>query len=99
MNCMAFRYPSRVPFNKLKMETYLFLDSVTPSTAFAKLAVNQGEKTQKWWLNTYVIVCEKKKDALNITLSNSINFTNVHLCNQKRTFTVIPRPVLRCIAL
>ena len=47
MNCMAFRYPSRVPFNKLKMETYLFLDSVTPSTAFAKLAMNQGEKTQK----------------------------------------------------
>ena len=36
-----------MPFNKLKMETYLFLDSVTPSTAFAKLAVNQGEKTHK----------------------------------------------------
>ena len=29
------------------METYLFLDSMTPSTAFAKLAVNQGENTQK----------------------------------------------------
>ena len=36
-----------MPFNKLKMETYLFLDSVSPSTAFVKLAVNQGEKTQK----------------------------------------------------
>ena len=36
-----------MPFNKLKMETYLFLDSVSSSTAFAKLAVNQGEKTQK----------------------------------------------------
>ena len=36
-----------MPFNKLKMETYLFLDSMTPSTAFAKLAVNQGENTQK----------------------------------------------------
>ena len=36
-----------MPFNKLKMETYHFLVSVSPSTAFAKLAVNQGEKTQK----------------------------------------------------
>ena len=46
MNCMAFRYPSRVPFNKLKWKLIFFL-TLTPSTAFAKLAVNQGEKTQK----------------------------------------------------
>ena len=41
----------------------------------------------------YLIVCAKEKDALNITLSNGTNFTTVHLCSQKRTFTVILRPL------
>ena len=30
-----------------------------------------------------MIVCAKAKDALNITLSNGISFTNVHLCGQR----------------
>ena len=69
--------------NTLKKETNLILDSMTPSSAFATLiSMKQGEKTQKKWLNTYMIASTKEIDALNITLFNScINFTNVHLCN------------------
>ena len=41
--------------------------------------MKQGEKTQK--IVAIVIAPAKEKDALNITLSSSINSTNVHLCN------------------
>ena len=83
MNCIAYRDPRRELFNTLKKETNLFLDSMTPSSAFATLIrMKQGEKTQKLWLKTYMIASAKEIDALNITLFNScINFTNVHLCN------------------
>ena len=37
MNCIAYRDPRRELFNKLKKETNLFLDSMTPSSAFATL--------------------------------------------------------------
>ena len=48
MNCIAYRDPRRELFKTLKMETNLFLDSMTPSSAFATLiSMNQGEKTQK----------------------------------------------------
>ena len=48
MNCIAHRDPRRELFNTLKKETYVFLDSVTPSSAFATLiSMKQGEKTQK----------------------------------------------------
>ena len=85
MNCIAYRDPRRELFNTLKKETNLFLDSMTPSSAFATLiSMKQGEKTQKIVAKYYVcalIAFAKKKDALNITLSNCINSTNVHLCN------------------
>ena len=83
MNCIAYRDPRRELFNTLKKETNLILDSMTPSSAFTMLvSMKQGEKTQKLWLNTYMIASAKEIDALNITLFNScINFTNVHLCN------------------
>ena len=75
MNCIAYRDPRRELFKTLKKETNLFLDSMTPSSAFATLiSMKQGEKT-------YVIASAKEKDALKITLSNCINSTNVHLCN------------------
>ena len=53
---------------------------MTPSTAFAKfISMKQGEKNaKKWSPNTYVIVCAKEKDALNIFLSNGINCANVY---------------------
>ena len=48
MNCIAYRDPRRDLFNELKTETNLFLDSMNPSTAFAKLiSMKQGEKTLK----------------------------------------------------
>ena len=82
MNCIAYRDPRRELFNTLKKETNLFLDSVTPSSAFTTLiSMKQGEKRKQLWLNTYVIACRKEEDALNITLSNCINSTNVHLSN------------------
>ena len=43
--------------------------------------MKQGEKTQKIAAKYYVIACVKEKDASNITLSNCINSTNVHLYN------------------
>ena len=46
MNCMAFRYPSRVPFNKLKMETYLFLDSDSKH-CFCKVGSESRRKDAK----------------------------------------------------
>ena len=46
MNCTAYRDPRRELFNTLKKETNLFLDSMTPSSAFATLiSMKQGEKT------------------------------------------------------
>ena len=81
-NCIAYRDPRGELFNTLKKETNLFLDSVTPSSAFTTLiSMKQGEKRKQLWLNTYVIACRKEEDALNITLSNCINSTNVHLSN------------------
>ena len=48
MNCIAYRDPRRDLFRTLKKETNLFLDSMTPSSAFATLiSMKQGEKTQK----------------------------------------------------
>ena len=48
INCIAYRDPRRELFNTLKRETNLFLDSMTPSSAFASLiSMKQGEKTQK----------------------------------------------------
>ena len=48
MNCIAYRDPRRELFNTLKKETNLFLDYVTPSSAFETLInMKQGEKTQK----------------------------------------------------
>ena len=67
MNCIAYRDPRRELFRTLKKETNLFLDSMTPSSAFATLiSMKQGEKT-------YVIASAKEKDLLNITLSNCTN--------------------------
>ena len=48
MNCIAYWDPRRDLFNELNTETNLFLDSMNPSTAFAKLiSMKQGEKTPK----------------------------------------------------
>ena len=48
MNCIAYRDPSRELFNTLKKETNIFLDSMTPSSAFPTLiSMKHGEKTQK----------------------------------------------------
>ena len=48
MNCIAYRDPRRELFNTLKKETNLFLDSMTPSSAFATLiSMKQGEKTRE----------------------------------------------------
>ena len=48
MNCIAYRDPGRELFNMLKKETNIFLDSMTPSSAFAMLiSIKQGEKMQK----------------------------------------------------
>ena len=48
MNCIAYRHPRRELFKTLKKETNLFLDSMTPSSAFAMLvSIKQGEKAQK----------------------------------------------------
>ena len=48
MNCIAYRDPRKELLNTLKKETNLFLDSMTPSSAFATLiSMKQGEKTQK----------------------------------------------------
>ena len=45
-------------------ETNFLLDSMTPSTAFAKLiSMKQEKKGEKMLLNTYEIVCAKEKDA------------------------------------
>ena len=102
MNCIAYRDPRRELFNTLKKETNLFLDSMTPSSAFATLiSMKQGEKTQKIVAKYYVcalIAFAKKKDALNITLSNCINSTNVHLCNYctKIFVKVVNTCVCRC---
>ena len=47
MNCITYRDPRRELFNTLKKETNLFLDSMTPSSAFAMLiSMKQGEKMQ-----------------------------------------------------
>ena len=47
MNCTAYRDPRRELFNTLK-ETNLFLDFMTPSSAFSTLiSMKLGEKTQK----------------------------------------------------
>lgn len=62
MNCVAYGDPRRELFNTLKEETKLYLDSMTPSSAFAILiSMKQGEKTQKLWLNTYIIACAEDK--------------------------------------
>lgn len=46
MNCVAYGDPRRELFNTLKEETKLYLDSMTPSSAFATLiSMKQGEKT------------------------------------------------------
>ena len=92
MNCIAYRDPRRELFNTLKKETNLFLDSMTPSSAFATLiSMKQGEKMQKIVANTYVIASAKEIDALNKTLVNScINSTNVHHCNYcTKTFVIV----------
>ena len=83
MNYIAYRDPRRELFNMLKKESNLILDSMTPSSTFASLiSMKQGEKTQKIWLNTYMIASAKEIATLNITLFNSrINFANIHLCN------------------
>ena len=83
MNCTAYRDPRRELFNTLKKETNLFLDFMTPSSAFSTLiSMKLGEKTQKIVAkSTYVIAFAKEKDALNMTLSSCINSTNAHLCN------------------
>ena len=48
MNCIAYRDPGRELFNMLKKETNFFLDSMNPSSAFARLIImKQGENTQK----------------------------------------------------
>ena len=48
MNCIAYRDPRRELFNTLKKETNLFLDSMTPSSAFTTLiSMKQGEKKEK----------------------------------------------------
>ena len=48
MNCTAYRDPRRELFNTLKKETNLFLDFMTPSSAFSTLiSMKLGEKTQK----------------------------------------------------
>ena len=48
MNCIAYWDPRRDLFNELNTETNLFLDSMNPSSAFAKLiSMKQGEKTPK----------------------------------------------------
>ena len=48
MNCIPYRDPRKELFNKPTTEINLFLDSMTPSTAFAKLiSMKQGGKTQK----------------------------------------------------
>ena len=48
MNCIAHRDSRRELFNTLKKKTNLFLDSMSPSSAFAKLiSMKQGQKTQK----------------------------------------------------
>ena len=66
MNCIAYRDPRRELFNMLKKETNFFLDSMTPSSAFATLiSMKQEEKMQK--IVAYVIASAKEKDALNIT--------------------------------
>ena len=47
-NCIAYRDPRGELFNTLKKETNLFLDSVTPSSAFTMLiSMKEGEKMQK----------------------------------------------------
>ena len=47
MNCIAYRDHRRELFITLKKETNLFLDSMTPSSAFATLiSMKKGEKTQ-----------------------------------------------------
>ena len=47
MNCIAYRDPRRELFNTLKKKTNLFLDSMTPSSAFATLiSMKQREKMQ-----------------------------------------------------
>ena len=48
MNCITYWDPRRDLFNELNTETNLFLDSMNPRTAFAKLiSMKQGEKTPK----------------------------------------------------
>ena len=60
MNCTAYRDPRRELFNTLKKETNLFLDSMTPSSAFATLiSMKQGEKTQK---NVAKYVCDRFRE-------------------------------------
>ena len=48
MNCIAYRDPRRELFNTIKKKTNIFLDSMSPSSAFETLiSMKQGEKTQK----------------------------------------------------
>ena len=62
INCIAYRDPRRELFNTLKKETNLFLDSMTPSSAFATLiSIKQGEKTQKI-VAKYRNVCDRFRE-------------------------------------
>lgn len=62
MNCIAYGDPRRELFNTLKEATKLYLDSDSKTSAFATLiSMKQGEKTQKLWLNTYIIACTEEK--------------------------------------
>ena len=44
MNCIAYRDPRRELFNTLKKQTNLFLDSMTPSSAFSSLIRSENAK-------------------------------------------------------
>ena len=44
MNCIANRDPRRELFNTLKKQTNLFLDSLTPSSAFSSLIRSENAK-------------------------------------------------------
>ena len=78
MNCIAYRDPRRELFRTLKKETNLFLDSMTPSSAFATLiSMKQGEKTQKIVAK---YLCDRFRER-DRHVKICINSTNVHLCN------------------
>ena len=44
MNCIAYRDPRKELFNTLKKETNLFLDFMTPSSAFTTLAKYEARR-------------------------------------------------------